>query len=151
MKYTAPALLAAALFVLAPHSALAVCNGVGNSCRDTYSYSGSYSQPYSQWQQYVPQQYQQYIPQQGYGGYGYQPYGYGQGYGYGYGQGYGYGYGQNYGYQGGIYSQPIYFPVYNTTFPNLAPAQNYPYGYPSYGGYGNYSTGRCAPGQMYCY
>jgi hypothetical protein len=137
MKYALPALaLAAAL--LAPSAALAYCNGAGSSC--SYSQSSSYSQPYYAYSQYRnPHMYQQQYQYAPYGGY----------------------YGQGYGYQ-----QPLYFPAYNTTFPNLMPqqygyAQGYygygqSYGYygygQQYGGYG-YGTGGCINqgGYQICY
>lgn len=153
MKYAISA-LALAVF-LVPASALAVCNGVGNSCAYNYDYAAAYTQPYTRTSSQTPyssygggyQQPQQYSPYGGYGGYGgyQQPsYGYGQGYGQQYGGGYGQGYGNNYGgygqgsyqYSGYGQQQPIYFPVYNTYIPNLTP--NYGGGYGGYG-CGSYS------------
>lgn len=137
MKYAISAVALMGLFV--PASALALCNGVNNSCAYSYDYAAAYTMPYTHSASYSPYQSHQY-PQQGYGYQ--QPYSY-------YGNNYG-GYSQPYSYYGYGPQQPIYFPVYNTYIPNLTP--NYGGGYgQQYGGYGNYNTGYCGYGSNYCY
>jgi hypothetical protein len=122
------------LGLVAPAIALASCTGAGSICYDASANGNATYMPYDRSQNYympttgsynTNQQYS-YGQQYGYNQYPmYQPYGsyYGNGQcgypGHGYQQcNYGYGYGQQ-------YSGQIYFPVYNTTFPNTMPAGNY--------------------------
>jgi hypothetical protein len=105
---SAASVLALAMAVLVPSSALAYCNGAGSTCVQ----SNAYSKPYYNSQYVNPNAFAGQYGGYGYGGYA--PYGGYGGFGGYYGQGYGYG-----------YQQPLYFPVYNTTFP----------GYYGFGGY----------------
>lgn len=123
IKYLIPAAALVGFFIM-PSAALAICNGVGNSCAYTYDYAAAYTQPYTRTSYQSPsssygyQQPQQYQQQYQYNPYSYQQpraitfplstyfpsyvpqqYGYGN---YGYGQQYG-GYGDNYGSMQGCY------------------------------------------------
>ncbi len=114
MNYSAKyavAALALASFFMVPSAALAICNGVGNTCGYSYSTASTYNRPYTYSPYYSSSySYQPYYQQ-------YSPYSYG------------------YGYQ-----QPLYFPVYSTYFPTYSYSSYSNYSsYGSYGssyGYG---------------
>ncbi|MBP7770422.1 MAG: hypothetical protein KA066_00745 [Candidatus Pacebacteria bacterium] len=142
IKYLIPAAALVGFFIM-PQAALAICNGVGNSCAYNYDYAAAYTQPNSRTSYQTPytayshQQPQAYQYQQQYQYSPYSQYGYGQGY--------------------GTYQQPIYFPVYNTTFPSYIPQQGgYGQGYGYGQQYGGYSSmqgcyGYQYTGSMPCY